>query len=1357
MATQAELLYVIKTQDQDLKRLQKEVRELNKELGKTGDEGARSLSDRLRSAGDTMVSTGKKATTHLTLPIVAAGVAAFKSFESIEQGQNQVTLATGATGKALERLHKAYRDAIPEGRKFGLDHEQIGKIVGDLNTHFGVTGPRLTSMAKDMARFSRAAGVDGAEAVMKVNRVMKDWGVETAKMPAVLDRLTVAGQMTGVSVDQLMENVVKFGVPMRNFGFTMDEAIALLSSFEQQGVNTNLVMGSLRIATGKFAKEGKDLKTGLWETIEAIKNAKTSSEAAAIGMEIFGARAGADMAKAIQEGRFNIDELVRALGDSGGATREVADNTVTASDRMREAFARIQLAVMPLGAAIAQNVSRALQVAMPWVQRVAEAFGRLPGPVKQAIVVLGMVAAAAGPLLIVAGKLVTAVAAIIPVVKALGAALSLLAANPIVLVIAAVAALAAGLIYAYKNSETFRAVVDGAISAVGKTIGAFAKFFTDAIPNAAKAVLDWTKRNWPAITTIISGPFAPLVALATDAFGVRSKLVGALTSLIGQARALAARVSDAVKSGFMAVVWDIPKALYDRIIQPMIDKVSAVFDRAKALSAEIPRGIRAVTWGLIDVFRDRIIDPLVNLATAAFNKGKDLAKDITRGIREGAREAWDSLVGAFKALLNRIIDVVNKIPFVNIPKLAEGGVIAGPTLAVVGEDGPEVVIPLSRKRRKRGMQLMTQAAQMMGVEGDWPGPVARARAAGIPMLANGGFVIPGQYQGAGLDALYRSALLAANTPNVLQRAAGVLAKGAGWLIGQLPTPRLGNVVLDGLARAVKDAATTAIRNAFESARKFNIDGITAAWSFARAQMGKPYVWGGGHGGWNYNLPGYDCCLVGETRVFGPDGVKRMDQLAPGDMVWSFVDGRLEAHRVTAAWFSKRQTVYAVRTRNRTVLASDNHPFLRIACTKPSRGGFAGPAEWNTEWARTDELAPGDLVVQLGDAPHTGETEVDLDLAWLAGLAVGDGTLTDKGLRLCVYGEARERADKIIRERTGARPFWRDDAGLVVSSAALRDELLAIGLQRARSHEKRVPAAVWRWREDAQRAFLDGYRDADGYSPKDQRRHGERTYASSSHDLVAEVRALHILLGDAVSNISTNQRRSPITIKGVLVKRARPLHSFTVWQAGARDGMHAVRSKQGLRRLLEEWGGRFVIARVLDITEMGERDTFDIEVEGSHNFVADGLVVHNSGFASHVAKKAGSSIGAPGTTMSLFPVSSPGRGPVMWGFRNMHIPDPRKQHMGAKVLGTWYQFGNPGRSGGGDGQWSSLRVPPGLASFRSGTPYVPSDGIAMLHKGEKVVPREGSLVHIENYHVHGDTDVEVLAAGLSRKLALRGVG
>lgn len=73
--------------------------------------------------------------------------------------------------------------------------------------------------------------------------------------------------------------------------------------------------------------------------------------------------------------------------------------------------------------------------------------------------------------------------------KALSAAMR---ANPIGLVITAIALLAAGFIYAYKHSETFRNIVNGALGGV---------------KNAAIAVYNWVKKNWSSILGFLTAPF----------------------------------------------------------------------------------------------------------------------------------------------------------------------------------------------------------------------------------------------------------------------------------------------------------------------------------------------------------------------------------------------------------------------------------------------------------------------------------------------------------------------------------------------------------------------------------------------------------------------------------------------------------------------------------------------------------------------------------------------------------------------------------------------------------------------------------------------------------------------------------
>lgn len=84
-----------------------------------------------------------------------------------------------------------------------------------------------------------------------------------------------------------------------------------------------------------------------------------------------------------------------------------------------------------------------------------------------------------------------------------------LAANPLGLIVIAIAAFVGGLVWAYKNSETFRKIVNGVFSAVRDTAVTVFK----AVVGAVKFAIDWVKGNWPILLGILTGPFGLAVVL----------------------------------------------------------------------------------------------------------------------------------------------------------------------------------------------------------------------------------------------------------------------------------------------------------------------------------------------------------------------------------------------------------------------------------------------------------------------------------------------------------------------------------------------------------------------------------------------------------------------------------------------------------------------------------------------------------------------------------------------------------------------------------------------------------------------------------------------------------------------------
>jgi hypothetical protein len=79
-----------------------------------------------------------------------------------------------------------------------------------------------------------------------------------------------------------------------------------------------------------------------------------------------------------------------------------------------------------------------------------------------------------------------------------------------------------------------------------------------------------------------------------------------------------------------------------------------------------------------------------------FVKGLEFIGNLGSMIWNLLKVGFDFVVQGLKNVINGIITMANILPGVTIPYLAEGGIVTKPTLAIIGESGPEAVIPLGR-------------------------------------------------------------------------------------------------------------------------------------------------------------------------------------------------------------------------------------------------------------------------------------------------------------------------------------------------------------------------------------------------------------------------------------------------------------------------------------------------------------------------------------------------------------------------------------------------------------------------------------------------------------------------------------
>lgn len=168
-----------------------------------------------------------------------------------------------------------------------------------------------------------------------------------------------------------------------------------------------------------------------------------------------------------------------------------------------------------------------------------------------ALAAMAVSAASAAASMVVSGATTAGYYALVAATKAwtiaqwlLNAAMS---ANPISLIVIGIASLAAGLIYAYKHSETFRRIVDAAWK---------------GIKEAASAVVDWfTNTAWPFLQRVwdgIAAGWRGLVETAEGVWtGVRDKfnaMVDFFSNLPAAIKEKAIGMWDSIKDSFKSMV-----------------------------------------------------------------------------------------------------------------------------------------------------------------------------------------------------------------------------------------------------------------------------------------------------------------------------------------------------------------------------------------------------------------------------------------------------------------------------------------------------------------------------------------------------------------------------------------------------------------------------------------------------------------------------------------------------------------------------------------------------------------------------------------------------------------------------------
>ncbi|MCI7242725.1 MAG: phage tail tape measure protein [Lachnobacterium sp.] len=661
--------------EQELKRLEEQANQSATALQKIGATG-----EKWKEVGGNIENAGKKLMP-VTATVTALGTVSVKTAADFESSMSKVAAVSGATGSDLEALSKKAREM---GSKTKFSASEAAEAMNYMAMAGWKTEDMLSGI-EGVMNLAAASGEDLATTSDIVTDALTAFGLSAQDSGHFADVLAAASSNANTNVS-MMGETFKYAAPIAGaLGFSVEdtaEAIGLMANAgikgSQAGTSLRTIMtnlsgdvkicgqniGEVTIATTNADGSMRDLSDILADCRTAFSGLSESEKAAA-AESLVGKNAMSGFLALMNAGEGDIAKLSGAIDNCNGAAQSMAD---TMNDNLEGQLTILKSQLQELAISFGEILLPAVKSIVSFLQGFINVLNSMPDGMKQTIVTIALVAAVLGPVLIIIGKVISAVGTIMTIVPkvagviktvqgAFAALNATMLANPIVLIIAAIAALVAAFIYLWNTNEEFRQFwidlwedIKEIAIAVWEALKAFFSAAWEAIKATAETI-------WNAIAGFFTGLWEGIKNTFTTVVNAISTF---LTTMWNTIKSVAETVWNAI-STFFTTIWTAIKTVVTTVVTAISTFLTTAWNTIKTTITTVLNAIKSVfetIWNAIKTAITTVVNGIKNTITTVWNNIKSTVSNVMTALKNAVSTAFSTMWNGIKSTVSGIYNTI---------------------------------------------------------------------------------------------------------------------------------------------------------------------------------------------------------------------------------------------------------------------------------------------------------------------------------------------------------------------------------------------------------------------------------------------------------------------------------------------------------------------------------------------------------------------------------------------------------------------------------------------------------------------------------------------------------------------------